>query len=533
MIRMAPLSMALLLGSQVDSRPLAMTMEDAHGNRLPRRFSQIDLLKGLVDKKPKGELKATVTGLATDSRRVVPGSLFFAISGYRTDGNDYIGEAISRGAIGIVSERPHPRICPVPFWTVGDARTALADVAARFYGHPENDLKIAAVTGTNGKTTVAMLTQHLMEGDDPVGLLSTVRYDVGKRTFPAFRTTPESVDIYALLDQMRTGGCSSMMMEASSHGIHQKRVWGVQLEVAVFTNLTQDHLDYHGDLNDYFETKAKLFAGVGAAAPRVGVINISDAHGAELARRLAGRMKLVTFGKENVATHQIVIKSMRADGVSFDLVSSEDTLSIESALPGEYNIYNLAAAILCAQEMGVTREAILDRLASFRGIPGRMQRVEHFDGVHVFVDYAHTHDAIHNALNMLGEVIDGQIHIVFGCGGDRDRSKRPKMMQAALDGADRVYLTADNPRLEALDQIFGDTMAAVEESDRMRVQVIRDRREAIAVALRSAKPEDCVLIAGKGHENFQEIADALIPFDDVQTAQELIAALELKGGVHA
>lgn len=472
-----------------------------------------------------------VTNLATDSRRVIPGSLFFALPGLRTDGNTFVEEAIGRGAVGVVTETKPKRPLPVPMLHVPNARRALAEISAAFYDHPEKALRMQGVTGTNGKTTVTILAQHLMAKEAPVGLIGTVRYDVGRRTFPAFRTTPEALDCFALMDQMRNVGCESAVMEVSSHGIEQERVWGIPYETAVFTNLTQDHLDYHETFEAYYNAKKQLFTGVGAPPPKVSIINIDDEWGSRLADEISSTTDVWSFGKASNARFKICIKNLDESGARFEILDmqSGDIQEVESSLLGEYNVYNLVAAILMAKSAGKSDSEIADRLASLPAVPGRMELVAREEGVNILVDYAHTDDALSNALGMLKTITPKTVHVVFGCGGDRDRSKRRKMVDAALGNADKVILTADNPRSESLDHIFADMCEGLSSEARENLSVVRDRREAILSAINSAQSGDCVLIAGKGHENFQEINGALIPFEDKQVVKELLSIREMSG----
>ena len=477
----------------------------------------------------KGKQTDTVTNLATDSRRVVPGSLFFALPGLRTDGNTFVEEAIGRGAIGIVTETKPKCPLPVPVSHVPNARRALAEISAAFYEHPEKALQIHGVTGTNGKTTVTILAQHLMAEGGPVGLIGTVRYDVGRRTFPAFRTTPEALDCFALMDQMRNVGCESAVMEVSSHGIEQERIWGIPYETAVFTNLTQDHLDYHKSFEAYYSAKKELFTGVGTLPPKVSIINIDDYWGSRLAAEVADLSDVWSFGKSDEARFKISIRNLDESGAHFEILDtlSGDVKSINSSLLGEYNVYNLVAAFLMAKSAGKPDVEIAGRLGSLPAVPGRMELVAREEGVNILVDYAHTDDALSNALGMLKTITPKDVHVVFGCGGDRDRTKRRKMVDAALQNADQIILTADNPRSEPLEQIFSDMCEGLPDEERKNLAVVRDRREAILSAINTAKPGDCVLIAGKGHENFQEIDGALIPFEDKKVVKELLSIREM------
>ena len=470
----------------------------------------------------KGDLERPISGLAIDSRRVMPGNAFFALPGRRADGASYIDEAITRGAVVIVAEKiPAVTAARVTYVQVADARRALARVAQRYFKFPDRDLDLIGVTGTNGKTTVTHLIKHLLATPTQrVGLLGTVSYDLGNRVVPSFRTTPESLELFGLLAQMRDAGCRQAAMEVSSHGIDQHRVLGAQFGVAVFTNLTQDHLDYHGTLDDYYAVKTRLFTGGTGPLPRAAAVNLDDAHGRRLAGEIPAGVKVVTFGEAadaQVRAENIVFGTR---GTSFRLVWAEGALDLESPLVGRYNLSNLLAAFAACVAAGRDPRVIAVRLKSFTGVPGRMERIDAGQAANVFVDYAHTDDALRNALTMLRAVTPGRLLVVFGCGGNRDRTKRPLMTAAVQEFADFAWATADNPRGEALAQIFADMQGGV--SDAARLTFVEDRRRAIGLALAAARPGDTVLIAGKGHETFQELGGTVVPFDDRQVVRELI-----------
>lgn len=477
----------------------------------------------------KGDGQSSVTCLITDSRRVVPGALFFAIGGLRTDGNYYIEEAVDRGAVAIVTEQDLGDHFPIDYIQVADVRQALACIAREFYERPDEKLGLTGITGTNGKTTVSMLVQHLIGGNDSVGLIGTIRYDIGQRTLPSFRTTPESVDTYALLSQMVDGGCSEAVMEVSSHGIHQKRVYGMDIDVAVFLNLTQDHIDYHKTMEAYFETKKRLFSGQIGKDPKVAAINLDCPYGRRLHDELQDRLSIISFGLDAAATIRAADVKLYADRTEFDLCWPGGQAHVVSPLLGSYNVSNLLAALATGHAKGVAIEQMLERLPYFPGVPGRMERLSCGQPYNVLVDYAHTDDALANATTMLREITPGKLIVVFGCGGDRDRAKRALMMRAVLGNADTVFATADNPRTEALDQIFEDMRAGI-EADTGKVCFVDDRKRAISIALDMAGPDDCVLIAGKGHESFQEFDGTVIPFDDRLVARELIQLKSLNAG---
>ena len=478
----------------------------------------------------KGPLDRPISGLVLDSRRVVPGNLFFALPGRRADGASFIDEAVNRGAVAVVTQKlpAHPP-ARVTFIQVADARATLASVAQRYYKFPDRDLTVVGVTGTNGKTTVSHLLKHFLNGDQRVGLIGTVNYDLGARTVPSFRTTPESLDIYGMMAQMRDAGCRQAVMEVSSHGIDQQRVRGLQFGAAVFTNLTRDHLDYHETLEAYFEVKARLFTGGTGAPPKVAVVNLDDPHGVKLAARVAADVpgsRLVTFGENPAATVRAEQVTLGFTSSAFKLVWPQGEMSIETSLVGRYNVSNLLAAIATAWGLGRDPVVFLARLRAFKGVPGRMERIDEGQPFNVFVDYAHTDDALRNALGMLRAITPGRLFVVFGCGGNRDRAKRPLMVRAVQDYADFAFATADNPRSEPLAQIFDDMKSGVTAPQ--KITWIDDRRRAISLALDGARAGDCLLVAGKGHESYQEFADTVIPFDDRQVVRELIGIKTLK-----
>jgi len=478
----------------------------------------------------KGSLARPISGLVMDSRRVVPGNLFFALPGARTDGLSFVDEAVSRGASAIVAQKipAHPP-ARVTFVQVADARVMLARVAQRFYRFPDRALSVVGVTGTNGKTTVAHLVRHFLNGVERVGLLGTISYDLGARTVPSFRTTPEALDIFGMLAQMRDAGCRSAVMEVSSHGIAQQRVLGLEFGAAVFTNLTRDHLDFHGSLESYFEVKARLFLGGTGPVPKVAIVNIDDPLGEGLAARIAAQApsaRLVTFGENPRADVRALDVVLNFRDSAFRLAWPGGEAPVASPLVGRYNVSNVLAASATAWALGRDPSAFIPRLREFKGVPGRMERIEEGQPFNVLVDYAHTDDALRNALGMLKAITPGRLLVVFGCGGNRDRTKRPRMVQAVQEFADQAFATADNPRGEPLDRIFADMRGGV--SDPGRIAWIDDRRRAISLALDAAKAGDSLLIAGKGHEGYQEFADTVVPFDDRQVVRELIGVKALR-----
>ena len=525
MIGLADFQISTLLSAASSRQAYSRSAKGSRMNselRAPMNPTLGDLFADIefVGKKTRANL--SVTCLITDSRRVVPGALFFAIGGLRTNGNHYVEEAVDRGAVAIITEQDLGAHFPIESRQVKDVRKTLALVSRRFYGCPDEKLQITGITGTNGKTTVSMLTQHLLGGHDQVGLLGTIRYDLGKRTLPSFKTTPESVDVYALLGQMVDNNCQEAVMEVSSHGIDQKRIYGLGVNLAVFLNLTQDHIDYHKSMEEYYQVKKRLFTGEIGQMPETGVINIDCPYGQRLRSELPGGLPIVTFGMNESALVRAKNVKLYADRTEFDLSWPEGEMHVVSPLLGRYNVSNLLASLAIGSAKGYSISELLHRLQSFPGVPGRMQSIKAAQPFNVLVDYAHTDDALKLATEMLSEITEGRLIVVFGCGGDRDRSKRAPMLRAAVEGADEVFVTSDNPRSEAIEQIFQD----MREAECEGVQFIEDRKRAISLALDAARPGDCVLIAGKGHESFQEFDGTVIPFDDRKVAREL---LQLKG----
>jgi UDP-N-acetylmuramoyl-L-alanyl-D-glutamate--2,6-diaminopimelate ligase len=500
---------------------LAALAEGERRGRARMDHSLKNLLSGTTVLAQRGDLDRAVTSLVTDSRRVVPGALFFALEGARVSGADYIEEAVGRGAVAVISARAPSKHSPVAWAQVLDVRVAMAEVARRFYNNPDDDLYLVGVTGTNGKTTVSMMAQFLLkEPDTPCGLIGTVRYEVGPRTLPSYKTTPESVDLFALFDQMRDAGCQSCAMEVSSHALAQSRVHGVRFDAAGFTNLTQDHLDYHESLENYFNVKARLFTGESGYQARVAVVNIDDPYGRVLVERLPAGVEAVTYGFSASAGLRAVNVVLSPGGSRCEVVWPGGRAQLALGLPGRYNILNALCALGLARAAGGDLNLLVPKLANFPGVPGRMEKIEAGQSFQVLVDYAHTDDALSHALTMLRDVVAGRLLVVFGCGGNRDRAKRPRMTAAVQRWADFAWATADNPRKEPLAQIFDDMRTGVTAPERIRF--VDDRRRAIALALEDARPGDCVLIAGKGHETYQEFADTVVPFDDRQVARELL-----------
>jgi len=484
-------------------------------------------LKDLMERQAgsvKGDGLAQVNGLVTDSRRVTPNSAFFALPGLRTNGNNYLQEAIDRGANVIVSETDELELpSGVTGVKVNDSRLALAQFAKRYHGSPDSSIRVVGVTGTNGKTTVSTLVRHLMERPGrPVGLIGTVRYHLGDREVPSFKTTPESADLYALLRSMLVAGCSEAVMEVSSHGIHQSRVASLELEVAVFLNLTRDHLDYHQNMESYFREKRKIFNGDNGSLPKVAVINGDCPYGRRLMEELPPHVQVLSFGSGDHNSFRAKNLNLQSNGSEFIFEGPFGSMMVTSPLIGRYNVMNVLASFAILHALGHSVSDAVRKIGAFEGVDGRMESVERGQDYKVVVDYAHTPDALRNALGMLKECTEGKLHLVFGCGGDRDKGKRLEMTRVACAGADRVWATADNPRTESQINIFKDMRKGLAKG--AKVSFVEDRRRAISLALDAAQDKDTVLIAGKGHETFQEVQYTAIPFDDRLVAGELLSA---------
>jgi len=489
-----------------------------------------ELIPSLAPIEAEGNLDREVTGIAYDSRKVRPGELFVALRGQHTDGHNFLEVAIERGATAVIIERngiPTRRAAKIK---VEDSRKALARAAAQFYGNPASRLKLIGVTGTNGKTTVTFLLKKILEESGTrTGLIGTVAYVIGERQIPAARTTPEALELQSMMAQMLRAGCGACAMEVSSHALDQHRVHGIDFDVAVFTNLTQDHLDYHGDMDRYFAAKTTLFHSLGAGSKQgCAVINLDDERGKALFDDARVRAKKITYGIVEAADVRATNVRMSSSGTEFTVDSPVGRTSVRTPLIGRHNIYNSLAALAVAFGLGIDLKRAASALGKFDRVPGRLDKVAGTGAFHVFIDYAHTDDALLNVLTTLRELAQGKLIVVFGCGGNRDAGKRPKMGRVAERLADFIVLTSDNPRKEDPREILRQIEAGF--SDPAKYEVVVDRREAIGRALARAKRNDIVLIAGKGHEAYQEFSDTIVPFDDKVVVQELLAAGTKSGG---
>ena len=488
-----------------------------------------EMLKTMEPLVVDGPQDQEITGITYDSRRVMPGNMFVAVRGERTDGHRFVDAAIDRGATAVMLERDaglSPRVTRIK---VGDARRTMALAAASFFHHPSQQLKVVGITGTNGKTTTAFMVKGLMEAAGiPAGLLGTVQYEIGQRVIPASRTTPESVEIQNMMSQMVRTGCAGVAMEVSSHALDQQRVAGVDFDVAVFTNLTQDHLDYHHTMEHYFEAKLKLFTSLGniRKAGRA-VVNVDSDYGRRIIERLdgigpslGGDNAVLTYGVLNdamIRAHDVRVSS---EGTFFVARTPAGETPIAMPLIGRYNVANALAAIGAGLALGLDLGTIERALSQMHPVPGRLEMMMAGQPFRIYVDYAHTPDALRNVLMTVGELTKGRLILVFGCGGDRDKSKRLPMGRVACELADFSILTNDNPRTEDPREILNHVELGFPATACGNYQIIEDRREAIERALDIARPGDAVLVAGKGHECYQEFADTVVPFSDRQVIWE-------------
>jgi UDP-N-acetylmuramoyl-L-alanyl-D-glutamate--2,6-diaminopimelate ligase len=471
-----------------------------------------------------------VGGLEYDSRRVKPGDVFVAVRGESNDGNKFIDQAISAGAVAIVtdsaSEKPRDGVA----WTqVPHGRRALARLSANFYKKPAERLAITGITGTNGKSTTALLLESILAvSGRKSALVGTIEYHVAGKILPAPHTTPEALELNRILGEALGQGATEAVMEVSSHALEQQRVYGIPFDVATFTNLTRDHLDYHHTIEEYFSSKQTLFEGCGTDAPRAAVLNTDDEYGQKLVRVSKKRgSEVLTYGLAKGDFHAEKIE-ITPRGTRFDLITPEETIPIFSPLIGKVNVYNILGAGGAAYARNCAAEGIAKGVAALTRVPGRFERVDCKQPFTVVVDYAHTDDALRNLTSLAREFVQqasqkGRVITVFGCGGDRDRAKRPLMGEAAGRGSDFVVLTSDNPRSEDPLAIINDARVGLQRSGAV-YKTEPDRRAAITLAVHEANPGDIVLIAGKGHEKVQITRAGSIPFDDVEVAQQVLRA---------
>jgi UDP-N-acetylmuramoyl-L-alanyl-D-glutamate--2,6-diaminopimelate ligase len=499
------------------------------------RWSEAIAATNVVEIAGRGDVE--VRGVQYDSRRVSAGDVFVAMRGGTADGNNFIDAAIRKGASAVVTDslerfvdlrtqQPELALALVDRESNG-GRRALAEISAVVFGEPQKKLKVSAVTGTNGKTTTAFLLEQMLRS---VGrkcvLLGTIETHVGDLVRVSEHTTPESRDVLALFAEGVRAGCTEVVMEMSSHALEQERVWGIPVDVAMFTNLTQDHLDYHGTMKAYARAKARLFEGVGAGAPRVAVIREEDEYAGLMIDSYAGEELVVRYGVSENANHRAEAIEILPGRTRFRFVTPLGAVEIASPLTGMVNVENLMAAMCAAMARGLTLEEVQRAAATLKAVPGRFEVVPGSEeaGFTVVVDYAHTDDALKNLISLGRDLVKGhggRVIVMFGCGGDRDRTKRPKMGRVAGEGSDLVVVTSDNPRSEDPMAIVEEVLVGVRETGVECVAEV-DRRTAIGTAIRAARAGDIVLLAGKGHEKTQTFVDGAVHFDDVEEAEKVL-----------
>ncbi len=495
-----------------------------------------DLLKvlDLETTIPREALEIEVRDIAHDSRKVLPGSLFVAVRGFHSDGHQFIPQAIRQGAIAVVTEQKiNVEAGGAPFVAVNDSRKALALLADAFFNHPSERLKLIGVTGTNGKTTTTYLVKSIVEAaHGTVGLIGTIDYRVGGKVYPAPNTTPESLDLQRLMSEMTNLGTETCIMEVSSHALALGRTVGCRFAVAAFTNLTQDHMDFHETMDSYFEAKLLLFKGLGPGA--CAVINIDDTRATDIIS--VTKTEVITTGfSPRADVRPLGAIHHGIQGLAFEVTTPSGPMTVESPLVGRHNIYNILTAIAIGVAMGFETTVIAEGVKTMQAVPGRMEKIGDGRPFGVIVDYAHTEDALDRLLEAVREIAEGQVITVFGCGGDRDRTKRSKMGRAAAKGSDIVIITSDNPRTEDALLIIREIeegmasagvkvanldAASNKGTNQTPYLVIPDRRDAIRAAIGMGKPGDVIVLAGKGHEDYQIIGDKKVHFDDREIARD-------------
>lgn len=470
------------------------------------------LLRDIPVQKISGpKINPLINHLAIHSQFVQPQGLFFAIKGTKYDGNTYIDQAIAKGAQVIVTEKSLPRLHNIIQVQVKNIREVVSLISNKFYDNPDKKIRLIGITGTSGKTTTSWLLRHIYQTalKEPTGLLGSLHYDLGKRILPASRTTPDALSLNSYLDEMVSEHKSNAVLEVSSHAIKQKRTSSISFETVAFTNLSLEHMDYHKTIEAYFQTKKELFLQSGVKNI---VINKDDPYGQRLLSEIDSSKNIVTIGIEKTATLQAKDIKINLNGTEFIVNTPKGEYRVKTPLLGLFNVYNCLTALGICYAQGYDISSIIPSLTSFSYVPGRMETVPNALGIKIFVDFAHKPEALKNVLQTLRTLTSGKLKVVFGCGGDRDRTKRPVLAHFAETLADEVWATSDNPRTESQEQIFNDMRVGITLKN--KVSFINDRAEAICTALQHCQPGDCLLIAGKGHEQYQEIGTQFFPFDD-------------------
>src|SRR5579872_6823374 len=461
-----------------------------------------------------------IEDLAYDSRRVKKGALFFAFPGARADGRSFAEQAVKAGAIAVVSELPAPEGFQGAWIEVEHGRQALALAARNFHGRPDERIGVTAITGTNGKTTTSYLVDSIFRAaGNTTALIGTIEYHLGDKVLPAVNTTPESLDLYRLLSELEKMGGTFATMEASSHALSLGRIYGMHFHTAVFTNLTRDHLDYHQTMENYFAAKQMLFTGAGAPAPPFAVINRDDPYGPKL--MTGPDTKILWYGLGKDATVRARHISSGFEGLHFEVQADGKHFPVQSPLIGRINVYNILAACGVGLSYGLPAETIARGIADCRAVPGRVERVDEGQPFVVVVDYAHTDDALRTVISVARSLDPRRVVTLCGCGGDRDRTKRPIMGQVAAELSDMVVLTSDNPKTEDPIDIMNDVLVGLRRKDTPYL-VEPDRATAIRRTIEEARPGDIIILAGKGHETYQVLKDRTIAFDDREVAREVL-----------
>ncbi len=476
---------------------------------------------------PASALEAAVLGLEYDSRKVAPGFLFFAFPGQRTDGRRYAREALERGALAVLSQSERPPGFDGCWIEVEHGRRALALAARSLYRRPDERIRITGITGTNGKTTTSYLLDSILRAaGKQTALVGTVEYHLAGQVLPAANTTPESLDLYRIFDRLERAGGDHATIEVSSHALALGRVYGIQFHAAVFTNLTRDHLDFHVTMEDYFAAKRALFEGSGAAAPHLAVINHDDEYGRSLSP--AGTTEVLWYGMGEPPRGARALRAREVasgfEGLRMEAALEGASFEIVSPLIGKINVYNILAACAAGLGLGFDAATIRRGVAELASVPGRFERIDEGQPFLVVVDYAHTDDALRNVIAVARSLKPKRVITLFGCGGDRDRAKRPLMGQAAAEASDFVVLTSDNPRSEDPLDIINDALVGLRRLDTPHL-IEPDREKAIHSALEKARAGDTVIIAGKGHEPYQVLKDRTIAFDDREAARRVLRGL--------
>jgi len=479
-----------------------------------------DLLRSIEYKSSEiGSDDIEVDGIACDSKAIKNGYLFIAVPGTKLDGHNFAGEAVERGAVAVVVQKDVVLADGIPKIYVKDSRYALAKIANEFYGKPSEKIKCIGITGTNGKTTISYLMDSILSASGyKVGIIGTVNYRIGQRVIPATNTTPGPIELHNFISEMVQHSFDYSVIEISSHSLDQRRVEGIKFEVGIFTNLSGDHLDYHKTLDEYFNAKAKLFEGLDKDS--YAVINVDDEWGKKLLKRSKG--KITTYGIKTNAMFIATQIDLSLGGTKLVVQTPNGRTNINTKLIGLHNVYNITASIAAGACLGIPFDLIKDGVENLTSVPGRLEAIDCGQPFKVFVDYAHTDDALHNVLSALRPLISKRIIVAFGCGGERDRTKRPRMGRVAGELADFIVVTSDNPRSEEPESIAQEIATGIEMKD---YTIILDRAEAIKEALSRAKEGDCVLIAGKGHEPYQVLKNTTVAFDDREVTKKILCSM--------